>query len=79
MYYFCSISLLSDYGYYKVENYAIRTTTNINTISRPFLANHPLGSEETKMAKNVASLPFVFKHVAIMPDVHLGKEAIMPE
>jgi hypothetical protein len=24
---------------------------------------------EIKMAKNVASLPFVFKHVALMPDV----------
>jgi len=40
-------------------------------------ANHPLGSEETKMAKNVASLPFVFKHVALMPDVHLGKGALV--
>src|SRR5271166_5386632 len=25
--------------------------------------------------KNIASLPFVFKHVAVMPDVHLGKGA----
>ncbi|GAA6621211.1 RtcB family protein [Scytonema sp. NUACC26] len=40
-------------------------------------ANHPLGTEETKMAKNVASLPFVFKHVALMPDVHLGKGALV--
>lgn len=40
-------------------------------------ANHALGSEETKMAKNVASLPFVFKHVALMPDVHLGKGALV--
>ncbi|BAZ48776.1 hypothetical protein NIES4103_13860 [Nostoc sp. NIES-4103] len=40
-------------------------------------ANHPLGHEETKMAKNVASLPFVFKHVALMPDVHLGKGALV--
>ncbi len=40
-------------------------------------ANHALGSEETKMAKNVASLPFVFKHVALMPDVHLGKGALI--
>ncbi|MBD2363460.1 RtcB family protein [Anabaena minutissima FACHB-250] len=50
----------------------------INTKS-PVLswANHPLGSEETKMAKNVASLPFVFKHVALMPDVHLGKGALV--
>jgi tRNA-splicing ligase RtcB len=40
-------------------------------------ANHTLGSQETQMAKNVASLPFVFKHVALMPDVHLGKGALV--
>jgi tRNA-splicing ligase RtcB (3'-phosphate/5'-hydroxy nucleic acid ligase) len=40
-------------------------------------ANHDLGPEETKMAKNVASLPFVFKHVSLMPDVHLGKGALV--
>jgi tRNA-splicing ligase RtcB len=40
-------------------------------------AGHPLGSAETQMAKNVASLPFVFKHVALMPDVHLGKGALV--
>ncbi|MBD2090821.1 RtcB family protein [Microcoleus sp. FACHB-1515] len=40
-------------------------------------ANHDLGSEEIKMAKNVASLPFIFKHVALMPDVHLGKGALV--
>jgi len=40
-------------------------------------ANHALGYEETHMAKNVASLPFVFKHVALMPDVHLGKGALV--
>ena len=40
-------------------------------------AGHPLGNEENKMARNVASLPFVFKHVALMPDVHLGKGALV--
>lgn len=40
-------------------------------------ANHALSSDEIKMAKNVASLPFVFKHVALMPDVHLGKGALV--
>jgi tRNA-splicing ligase RtcB len=40
-------------------------------------ANHALGDKETKMAENVASLPFVFKHVALMPDVHLGKGALV--
>jgi tRNA-splicing ligase RtcB len=40
-------------------------------------ANHELGPAETQMAKNVASLPFVFKHLALMPDVHLGKGSLV--
>lgn len=40
-------------------------------------ANHDLGSSEIQMAQNVAALPFVFKHVALMPDVHLGKGALV--
>ncbi|MEA5534848.1 RtcB family protein [Crocosphaera sp. XPORK-15E] len=47
--------------------------------SKPVLswANHDLASAELQMAKNVASLPFVYKHVALMPDVHLGKGALV--
>jgi tRNA-splicing ligase RtcB (3'-phosphate/5'-hydroxy nucleic acid ligase) len=53
-------------------------TLNLDT-ETPVLswANHDLQSDETKMARNVASLPFVFKHVALMPDVHLGKGALV--
>lgn len=53
-------------------------TLNLDT-ETPVLswANHPLQDQETKMACNVASLPFVFKHVALMPDVHLGKGALV--
>lgn len=40
-------------------------------------AGHPLASQEIQMAKNVSSLPFVFKHVALMPDVHLGRGALV--
>jgi tRNA-splicing ligase RtcB (3'-phosphate/5'-hydroxy nucleic acid ligase) len=40
-------------------------------------ANHDLGSQEMAMAKNVASLPFIYKHVSLMPDVHLGKGALV--
>lgn len=40
-------------------------------------ANHPLDARETQMAKNTASLPFVYKHVSLMPDVHLGKGALV--
>ncbi len=47
--------------------------------SKPVLswANHDLGSQEMAMAKNVASLPFIYKHVSLMPDVHLGKGALV--
>lgn len=40
-------------------------------------AGHELGHTEAQMARNVAALPFVFKHVALMPDVHLGKGALV--
>ncbi|MEM8719361.1 MAG: RtcB family protein [Cyanobacteria bacterium P01_G01_bin.39] len=40
-------------------------------------ANHQLDRRESEMASNVAALPFVFKHVALMPDVHLGKGALV--
>jgi len=34
-----------------------------------------LGVEEGAMQqlRNIASMPFIHKHVAVMPDVHLGK------
>ncbi|HEY9764047.1 MAG TPA: RtcB family protein [Trichocoleus sp.] len=53
-------------------------TLNLST-QTPVLswASHDLGPQESKMARNVASLPFVYKHVALMPDVHLGKGALV--
>lgn len=35
--------------------------------------NLPVEDEAKKQLINVANLPFVFKHLAIMPDVHVGK------
>jgi tRNA-splicing ligase RtcB len=32
-------------------------------------------ADARKQLENIASLPFVYKHVAVMPDVHLGKGA----
>jgi len=51
---------------------------NLST-TKPVLswANHELDQKEAQMASNVVSLPFVFKHVALMPDVHLGKGALV--
>ena len=51
---------------------------NLST-AKPVLswANHRLDDQEAKMAQNTASLPFVYKHVSLMPDVHLGKGALV--
>ncbi|MDF3031501.1 MAG: rtcB [Moraxellaceae bacterium] len=35
----------------------------------------PVEDEARKQLANIAQLPFVFRHVAVMPDVHLGKGA----
>lgn len=35
----------------------------------------PVEPDAIKQLKNIASLPFIFSHVAVMPDVHLGKGA----
>jgi tRNA-splicing ligase RtcB len=35
----------------------------------------PVENEAIQQLKNIAGLPFIHKHVAVMPDVHLGKGA----
>src|SRR3989337_3386559 len=50
---------------------------------------HEMSSDEHNMLRNVSRLPCLFKHVALMPDAHLGigsmvgsviatKDAVMP-
>lgn len=36
---------------------------------------HEVEDQALKQLKNIAALPWVFKHVAVMPDVHFGKGA----
>ncbi|WP_164555959.1 RtcB family protein, partial [Pseudomonas viridiflava] len=33
----------------------------------------PVEDEARQQLMNTASMPFIFKHLAVMPDVHLGK------
>ncbi len=40
-------------------------------------ANHPFSSDEQAMLRNVSRLPCLFKHVALMPDAHLGKGSMV--
>ena len=36
-------------------------------------ANHDFSIEEQSMLRHVSRLPCLFRHVALMPDAHLGK------
>jgi tRNA-splicing ligase RtcB len=40
-------------------------------------ANHQFSIEEQSMLRNVSRLPCLFKHVALMPDAHLGKGSMV--
>lgn len=46
-----------------------------NTVLKMWVRGVPVEDEARKQLLNVASLPIVFKHVAAMPDVHVGKGA----
>jgi tRNA-splicing ligase RtcB len=39
--------------------------------------NHEMSREEQDMLRNVSRLPCLFKHVALMPDAHLGKGSMV--
>ena len=47
---------------------------NISGAQADILAwlNHPLSTDEHNMLRNVSRLPCLYKHVALMPDAHLG-------
>jgi len=40
-------------------------------------ANHEFSIDEQSMLRNVSRLPCLFKHVALMPDAHLGKGSMV--
>src|SRR6266480_308198 len=40
-------------------------------------ANHDFSIEEQSMLRNVSRLPCLFRHVALMPDAHLGKGSMV--
>src|SRR3954466_11881216 len=39
--------------------------------------NHEMSREEHDMLRNTSRLPVIFKHIALMPDAHLGKGAMV--
>ncbi|MBF0353583.1 MAG: RtcB family protein [SAR324 cluster bacterium] len=52
---------------------------NLNARNRivSWANSHDLHEEEQRMLFNMAQLPCVFKHIALMPDAHLGKGAMV--
>ncbi|MEP6847274.1 MAG: RtcB family protein [Acidobacteriota bacterium] len=39
--------------------------------------SHELAADETAMLRNVSRLPCIYRHVALMPDAHLGKASMV--
>ena len=56
---------MASYEYIECDGAGIKTWTN----------GVPVEDAALRQLKNVASLPFVHRHVAVMPDVHWGKGA----
>lgn len=55
---------------YQQDN--INITYGAKTPIKEWTIGVPVEEDARKQLKNVADLPFIFKHVAVMPDVHVG-------
>ena len=50
-------------------------TTESDKIIKSWTKGVPFEKEAQKQLQNIAALPFIYKWIAAMPDVHLGKGA----
>ncbi len=57
------------------RSYDFLPTTSPNTPIKSWTRGVPVEPEAVKQLQNLASLPFIYKWLAVMPDVHLGKGA----
>jgi len=55
------------------QNYNIIKSDNVPI--KMWTKNVPVASNAIDQLRNIANLPFIYRHVAAMPDVHLGKGA----
>lgn len=55
-----------------IENYQVLQTGNAKPI-KMWTNGVPVEDDAKAQLQNIAQLPFIYKHVAVMPDVHLGK------
>jgi tRNA-splicing ligase RtcB len=56
------------------QNYVVFTNEGQRPI-KAWVKGVPVESQALEQLRRTASLPFVYRHVAVMPDVHLGKGA----
>jgi RNA-splicing ligase RtcB len=56
----------------KNENYELMNVENGRHV-KMWTQGVPVEAEARKQLESIARMPFIFKHVAVMPDVHLGK------
>ncbi len=52
-------------------NYELMTTQNAPV--KMWTKGVPVEDDARQQLINTAKMPFIFKHIAVMPDVHLGK------
>ncbi|HHC4718259.1 TPA: RNA 3'-terminal phosphate cyclase [Escherichia albertii] len=52
-------------------NYELLTTENASV--KMWTKGVPVEADARQQLINTAKMPFIFKHIAVMPDVHLGK------
>lgn len=52
-------------------NYELLTTENVPV--KMWTKGVPVEDDARQQLINTAKMPFIFKHIAVMPDVHLGK------
>lgn len=55
-----------------IENYQVLQTGTAKPI-KMWTKGVPVEDDAKAQLQNIAQLPFIYKHVAVMPDVHLGK------
>lgn len=53
----------------------IHVTTGAPNLIKEWTVGVPVEESARKQLFNIAHLPFIYKHIAVMPDVHLGKGA----
>ena len=56
----------------KSENYEVMHQDGARPV-KMWTHGVPVEDDARKQLNNIARLPFIFKHIAVMPDVHLGK------